>query len=208
MLLIIAFLVEKFRNKYITKIQESNVQKKNNILLLILVGLQALFFLSWSFIENSKLSNLTAQEIFVQTIPIDPRDFISENYFVLNYKFNHIRELKKQENLSSLHKKKDKIIYAILEKEGKYYVPSYISYTKPKKLKAGQAIIKGFVGSYGRLEYGVEKYFINEYTKEPDPRKDKIEILLIIGEDFSPRIKKLYVNDKEFNQSEYQKNNY
>jgi len=179
--------------------------KRRNILLLILVGLQAGFFLSWSVIEYSKLSNPKAQDILVKTIPVDPRDFISGNYFILHYKFNNIWDFKKK--AGNLYKKQGDTIYAILEKEDKYYVPNYISYTKPQKIKENQAVIKGAVGKYRRLEYGIEKYFINEGIKEPNPRKDKIEVLLTIGTDFSPRIKKLYVNDKEFDQSEWQKGN-
>ena len=177
--------------------------KKRNILLLILAGLQAVFFLSWSVIEYSKLSNPKAQDILVKTIPIDPRDFISGNYFILRYKFNNIWDFKKKPG--NLYKKQGNTIYAILEKEDKYYVLNYISYTKPQKIKQNQAVIKGAVVKYKRLEYGIEKYFINEGTKEPNTREDKIEVLLTIGTDSSPRIKKLYVNDKEFNQSEYQK---
>jgi uncharacterized membrane-anchored protein len=177
--------------------------KKRNILLLILVLLQAGFFLSWSIIEYSKLYNPKAKDIFVKTIPIDPRDFISGNYFILHYRFNNIREFRRK--AKNLYKKQNNTIYATLEKKDKYYVPIYVSHIKPQKIKKNQAVIKGKIKKYGRLEYGIEKYFINEGTKEPNLRKDKIEVLLAVGTDFSARIKKLYVNDKEFDQSEYQK---
>lgn len=178
--------------------------KRRNILLLILVGLQAGFFLSWSIIEYSRLSDPKAQDILVKTMPVDPRDFISGNYFILHYKFNdHWRFKKRPKDI--FRKRGGTTIYAVLEKDGEYYVPSYITYNKPKKIKDDQVVIKGQKAKRSGLEYGIEKYFINEGTKEPHPRRDKIEALLTIGKDFSPRIKKLYVNGKEFDQSEYQK---
>ena len=178
--------------------------KKRNILLLMLVGLQAIFLLTWSLVEYSKLSDPEAEEILVKTIPIDPRDLISGNYFILRYEFSDSRSFKKKS--LNLYKRQGDEIYAVLEKKNQYYSPNYITYNKPQKIKKNQVVIKGKVGKYRRLEYGIEKYFINENTAEPNPRKDKIEVLLAIGKDYSPRIKKLYVNDKEFDQSEYQKN--
>ena len=178
--------------------------KKRNTLV-FLVGIQAIFFLSWFFIEHSKLSDPKSKDILVKIVPIDPRDFISGNYFILRYEFGSALRFKKKKP-RDLYKKQGKTIYAILEKEGKYYKPNYIKYSKPQKIKESQIAIKGKIGRRGRLEYGIEKYFINENTREPNPREDNIEVLLTIGEDFLPRIKKLYVNNKEFDQGKYQKN--
>jgi hypothetical protein len=47
------------------------------------------------------------------------------------------------------------------------------------------------------IEYGIEKYFINENTKSPKI-SDKVEVVLIVGEDLKPRIKNLIVNNIEF----------
>ncbi len=178
--------------------------KKRSILLLIIVVSQAMFFLTWSFVEYSKLSDPKAKEILVKTIPIDPRDLISGNYFILRYEFNDSWRFKKK--YRNLYRKRGNTIYAVLEKKDQYYVPNYIINTKPQKIKENQVVIKGKIGVYGRLEYGIEKYFINENTKEPNPRKDKIEVLIVIDKNFSPKIRKLYVNDEEFDQSKYQKN--
>jgi len=52
---------------------------------------------------------------------------------------------------------------------------------------------------YYSIEYGIEKYFINENTKAPKI-DDKVEVILIVGEDLTPRIKNLIVNDVEFKQ--------
>ena len=179
------------------------LSKKTKLLLLI-VGLQVLFFLSWSFSEHSKLSDPEANEILVKTEPVDPRDLISGNYFILNYKFSRSWNFKKKQNLYK--KKRGLTVYAVLEKKGKYYEPNYISFAKISKVAKNQVIIKGKIKYGSRLEYGIEKYFINENTKEPNSRNDKIEVLLTIDKNFSARIKKLYVNDEEFDQSKYQKN--
>ncbi len=171
--------------------------KKNNLLLIVII-LQISFFAIWSFVENKKLFNPQSKEILVEVLPVDPRDFISGNYFILAYKFNDAWRFKKKYITYHLRKKKGQIIYATLEKKDKYYLPTHISYTKPQKIKINQAIIKGKIGSYGNLEFGIEKYFINENKEQPNARKDKIEVLLKIDNNFSPRIKELYINDQKF----------
>ena len=177
--------------------------KQKNILLYLVVSLQVSFFLLWSFSEQQKLSDPQAKDILVRTIAIDPRDLISGNYFILHYEFNDSWRFKKKKR--NLYKKQGQIVYTVLQKNGLYYTPKYISYTMPKKIKEDQAIIKGKVIKYNRIEYGIERYFINENTSEPDTQQDKIEVLITIDHNFIPKIKDLYVNNLKFDQHMWKK---
>jgi uncharacterized membrane-anchored protein len=166
---------------------------KNKILFLIVL-LQTAFFISWFFHEASKLKDPQAKTILVKTIPVDPRDLISGNYFTLNYEFSNSWNFNKQ------WLGNDKIgteVYAVLKQQDQWFVPDYLSFSKPK-LREGQAAIKGKVAQYSRIEYGVEKFFISENQKAPNSRTDKVEVMLAIDENLNAKIKNLLVNGKEF----------
>jgi uncharacterized membrane-anchored protein len=168
---------------------------KRNKTLFIIVIFQAIFFIAWSCLEASKLSNPKAKTILVKVLPIDPRDYISGNYLTLRYEFSNSWGFKKDSKKNQ--RKIGDQVYAVLKKQDKWFVPDYISNVKPA-VREDQVVIKGNVsGQYSAMEYGIEKYFINENLKEPS-RTDKIEVLLVVGDDLEAKIKAVMVNDKEF----------
>ena len=170
----------------------SRLKTNKNFLLAIVIILQMLFFITWSLIEESKQSNPNAKTILLETVPIDPRDYLSGNYFTLSYAISNIGSFHKYDKMRS------GTIFAILKEQGKYYVPDYISSNKPEKIRNDQVIIKG-QSDVWHINYGIEKYFINQNTKTPN-RTDKVDVLVNIDKNSSPRIVKLYVNGQEFQQ--------
>ena len=85
----------------------------------------------------------------------------------------------------------------VLKKNDLWYVPDYFSLEKPS-IKNDQVVIKGkFNKASQQIEYGIEKYFINENIKEPK-FGDKVEVSLTVGDDLTARIKSLIINDIEF----------
>ena len=166
---------------------------KNKLIALIAI-VQIMFFVIWYFLENHKLNNPKSQEILVKTYPIDPRDYLSGNYFILNYQISNINNFDENKKIDKTKKTE---IFAILKKDKTLYIPDYISLEKPLIRDDQVAIIGTYNPNNFRIEYGIEKYFINENTKEPD-REKNIEVLLIIGEDYSARIKAVLVDGVEF----------
>lgn len=169
-----------------------------NKLLFLVVAIQILFFTGWYCLEHSRLHNPSSKVILVKTIPVDPRDYLSGNYLTLRYEFTDLWRFKSKNK--NIQEASNNEIYTVLKKDGSWYVPDYISLEKPL-VRDDQIAIKGkYTGSFGRIEYGIEKYFINENTKEPK-REDKVEVLLTVGDDFTARIKGLIVNGTEFQQN-------
>jgi uncharacterized membrane-anchored protein len=171
------------------------MKKNRKNLLFLVVLLQALFFSTWFYIEKSKLSDPQSKTILVKTAPVDPRDFISGNYFTLNYEFSNSGGFKKRA-VASIYQHNGKAVFAVLQKEGERFVPEYFTFNKPQ-IKSNQVAIKGMVEK-NRFKFGIEKYFISENQKEPNSRKDKVEVMLIIDENLQARIKGLMVNGEEF----------
>lgn len=161
-------------------------------LLLIIVIIQIAAFLIWHFSEYSKLNDPTTKEILVKTIPTDPRDFINSNYLTLNYQFSNSWNFK---NRTITKDPKYQRIYAILEEEKGYFVPTYLTYVKPKKLKDKQVVIEGKRGTSGNIEYGIEKYSISSNI---DTRNDIVDVVLIVDKNYQAKIKSIYVDGREF----------
>ena len=65
-----------------------------NKLLFLVVAIQALFFIGWYYLEYNKLHNPSSKVILVKTIPVDPRDYLSGNYFTLRYEFSDLWHFK------------------------------------------------------------------------------------------------------------------
>ena len=89
-------------------------------------------------------------------------------------------------------------IYAILRPKDKYYVSEKFVYDNLEKLKNGEVAIKGLMQADGRIEYGIEKYFISPKMKKPIKRVDKIEVLIDVDQNHKAKINTLLINDKPF----------
>jgi uncharacterized membrane-anchored protein len=165
-----------------------------NKLLLIVAILQISFFIIWYWLEHNKLHNPKSQEILVKTTPLDPRDYLSGNYFILNYAISNINNYHDNKKID---KSKSTEIYAVLKKDKQWFVADYIT-INPPKVRDDQVAIRGMINPDSpNIIFGIEKYFINENTKEPN-RDKNIEVLLIIGDDYSARIKAVLVDGVEF----------
>ena len=116
-----------------------------NKLLFAAATIQVLFFMGWYCLEHNKLHNPESQIIMVKTVPVDPRDYLSGNYLTLRYEFSDLWRFKgKNQNIKEASGNE---IYAVLKKDGSWYVPDYVSLEKPlvssrnyqtqSKLKAG-----------------------------------------------------------------------
>ena len=179
-----------------------------NKLLILIATIQVLFFTGWYYLEYKKLHNPKSKIILVKTVPVDPRDYLSGNYFTLRYEFsdlwffaNNSERIKQTgTEINEFLQKNGEAgneIYVVLKKNDLWYVPDYFSLEKPS-IKNDQVVIKGkFNKASQQIEYGIEKYFINENIKEPK-FGDKVEVSLTVGDDLTTRIKSLIINDIEF----------
>lgn len=179
-----------------------------NKLLILIATIQVLFFTGWYYLEYKKLHNPKSKIILVKTVPADPRDYLSGNYFTLRYEFSDFWFL--ENNNKGIKQKRTEInefiqksrktgndIYAVLKKKDLWYVPDYFSLEKPS-IKNDQVAIKGKINKdLQQIDYGIEKYFINEKIQEPK-FGDKLEVKLVVGDDLTAKIKSLVINDVEF----------
>jgi len=106
-----------------------------------------------TFVFVNEYTLKTGEKVFLETIPVDPRDLLRGDYVILNYK---ISQLPPTYNFLE----NNKTIYIIL-KIDKNNIGSidYISEKKPKD----KLFIKGQKNS-NSIKYGIESYFVKEGT--------------------------------------------
>ncbi|MBI4224480.1 MAG: GDYXXLXY domain-containing protein [Deltaproteobacteria bacterium] len=149
------------------------------------VCLQIIFFAAWAALEESHFSS--GDSILVKTVPVDPRDILRGQYLRLGYEFSTQPAEGDYGNL----------VWVVLKPEGKFYVPVHSLKTPPADLPPDQLFIQGR-SEYSRIYFGVEKYFVPEGTKTPDPKD--ITVRLRINNRGRARIEEVYVRGKPWPQ--------
>ena len=157
--------------------------------------LQIFIFLTWFSLENKDLSSPQAETVLVVASLSSRSELIKDNGIYLLYSFSYsfgmdkdVKKIKSDNNE----------IYAILSPKGKYYISESFVYDNPRELKDGKIAIKGLMQPDGRIEYGIEEYFISPGMKKPIKRVDKIEVLIDVDQNHKAKINTLMINDKPF----------
>ena len=181
-----------------------------NALLVLVVFLQVAFFVF--FAVNEKAKQETGKKIMLAVNPVDPRDYLSGNYFTVEYRDigrinrcgGYYAELKdKLQNNTTSGKPNKREIFLLLHKpegEDVFKIKTCGLDANFKNKTENDVILKGKL--YGnrsdRIKYGIEKYFINENLEEPS-RREKVTALIAIDEKkHTARILKIFVNGEEW----------
>jgi uncharacterized membrane-anchored protein len=109
---------------------------------------------------------VTGETVLVRVEPVDPRDLFRGDYVILSYDFSRpaadgIEGLSASER-GSWRKMEGRTVYVPL-------VPDSIpGHWRAKRVTVNQPaaspFIRGHVGSHGRLEFGIEAYYVQENT--------------------------------------------
>ena len=164
--------------------------------LLSSILLQVFIFLTWFSLENKNLSNPKAETVLIRaSLSSQPR-LIKDNgiYLLYSFSYSNFDMEKDVEKIKSGNNE----IYAILRPKGKYYISESFVYDALRELKDGEVAIKGFMHPDGRIDYGIEEYFISPGMKKPIKRVDKIEALIDVDQNHKAKINTLLINDKPF----------
>ena len=103
----------------------------------------------------------TGQEIFLKTVPVDPRDLFRGDYVILSYELSSL-DLEKL-GASSAAFSRGQEVYVLLGTQGRYSVATEVRSSRPSRK---ELFLKGQVlsvsGRTVRMEYGIESYFVPE----------------------------------------------
>jgi uncharacterized membrane-anchored protein len=124
--------------------------------LLILVGMIAL----------RAVPLITGQTVLVRVQPVDPRDLFRGDYVTLSYDFSRIPpqgiEGLPEKQWGKVSKWEGRAVYVPLVRDS---IPGHWRAEKVTLLKpAAGPFIKGQMGRYGSLQFGIEAYYVKEGT--------------------------------------------
>jgi len=159
--------------------------------------LQVFIFFTWFSLENKNLSNPKAETVLIRASLSSQSKLIKGNGIYLLYSFSYSDNFGIEKDIEKI-KSDNNEIYVILRPKGKYHISESFVYDNLRKLKDGEVAIKGVMQPDGRIEYGIEEYFISPGTKKPIKRVDKIEVLIDVDQNHKAKINTLLINDKPF----------
>lgn len=159
--------------------------------------LQIFIFLTWFSLENKNLSNPKAETVLIRaSLSSQPR-LIKGNGIYLLYSFSYSNNFGMGRDVEKI-KSGNNEMYVILRPKDKYYISESFVYDNLRELKDGEVAIKGLMQPDGRIDYGIEEYFISPGMKKPIKRVDKIEVLIDVDQNHKAKINTLMINDKPF----------
>jgi uncharacterized membrane-anchored protein len=133
-------------------------------ILLVTAAAQILILLGMIALRAAPL--VTGQTVLVRVQPVDPRDLFRGDYVILSYDFSRVSPegilgLSEKER-GSWSKLEGRAVYVPLVRDtnGVHYRAEKVTAVKPD---AG-LFLKGQMGRYGALEFGIEAYYVQEGT--------------------------------------------
>jgi uncharacterized membrane-anchored protein len=151
----------------------------------ILVALQALFLLSWAGWHEMVRSR--SPVLLLEAAPVDPQDLLRGDYMVLRY---DIGDLPLPEGAAE-----GDTAWVLLEPRGAYYKAASLSLGGEPPLAPGQVAARGYVAG-GRVEFGIERYFVPQGMGQP--RFEKIEVEAAASPTGELYIKRVLIDGKAY----------
>jgi uncharacterized membrane-anchored protein len=109
---------------------------------------------------------MTGQTVLVRVAPVDPRDLFRGDYVILSYDFSRVPrdgiEGLSEKERGSWSKLEGRTVYVPLVPDTNrvHWRAEKVTVVKP----AAGPFLKGRMGPYGSLEFGIEAYYVQEGT--------------------------------------------
>jgi len=167
-------------------------------LLILVLALQSAWLLGTVAVQEHALAN--GKVILLETRPVDPRDLLSGDYLMLNYKVSDVPV-----NLFSPPVKKDlpygtKVFVALAPGTNRFYEVTRAS-TNEFAPAAGEILLRGksdqrwWSTNSIHVAYGIENYFVAEGTGNP---VGKLTVQAVVSASGHPKIKEVFVDGKPY----------
>ena len=151
-------------------------------------------FVLW-FIWLQEYTLQTGQEVYLETMPVDPRDPLRGDFVVLRYEIERDEKLKAFIGSNTMAMI-GKTIYIKLQQKNNLVVVESVSFTKPKSW----LFIRWKIWKWNSVDLWIWKYFVPEWTgREIEKVRSDMKVLAVIANYWTAKIKSLYSEDKEIN---------
>lgn len=139
----------------------------------------------------------TGKTVLLETVPVDPRDFLRGDYVILRYKISSL-DLEQIQSERARFSPGERV-YVKLEPGERFWAAKEIKTQKP--VTDSGVYIKGKVKyCYNKkleLDYGIESYFVPEgegkgIEKHMQGNKSSVEVEVLVGRSGNAIIKKVF----------------
>ncbi len=139
----------------------------------------------------------TGETVLLETVPVDPRDFLRGDYVILRYKISTI-DLQQVQSEKPRYRRGERV-YVGLEPKEKFWEAKAVQTTKPAA-DSGlyiKAKVKYCYNKKLTLNYGIESYFVPEgegknIEKQMRGNKSSVEVEALVDASGNAIIKKVF----------------
>ena len=131
------------------------IHRRERVLLILAVVFQLLVL--GSMIVQSGWTHFTGDTVLFRVVPVDPRDMFRGDYVILRYEFSGLRPVGGTISDESSNGQEVFVVLA-LDADGRHWRGTSASFDRP----AMGRFIKGKVVGPGRIEFGIESFFVQE----------------------------------------------
>lgn len=102
----------------------------------------------------------TGTRINLRLMPVDPYDMLTGYSQSLSY------EISSPASFSGQPRSDPHTVYATVKRSGNVWLPRSLAEAPPERLPRDEVVIRGTAGRWGRIEYGIETFYIPESERE------------------------------------------
>jgi uncharacterized membrane-anchored protein len=138
------------------------IKDRERFVLLATAAFQVILLLAMIGLHLTPL--VSGQTILVRVVPVDPRDLFRGDYVTLSYEFNRVPPAGIDglpgPGWQNKREWQGRTVYVTLvpEPDGKHWRAEQYSIHQP----AGGTYLRGRIAGPGRIEYGIESYYVQE----------------------------------------------
>lgn len=105
---------------------------------------------------------ISGDTLLLRVVPVDPRDLFRGDYVILSYEFSRIPPTGVSGLAATATEQQGQIVYVTLvpEADGRHWRADQFSSEPP----ASGKFLRGRITTWGRVEYGIESFFVQEGT--------------------------------------------
>lgn len=164
----------------------------------VVVGLQVAWLIGTAASKEMSLKRDTT--VLLETMPVDPRDWLRGDFVILNYKISTIPagwlSANAAENLNNRN------VYVTLEQRGEFFEAVAASLS-PVDAPAGGYVVRGTLEDFRdslmtrdlRVRYGIERFYVPEGTGNPN---GKLTVKCVVTSDYKLLIKEVFINGRNY----------
>lgn len=156
------------------------------ILFLAVVAAQVIGLVVFASVRQVALTQ--GREVTLQTVPVDPRSLLQGDYAILDYEIADVPRRMEDRRVGSA-------VYVVLSECGDVWCADRHDIHRPV---SGEVYIRGVVNDRGRLDFGIDTFFVPEGTGHIVENASDVKVVVSLSSSGNAAIKEVLVDGRLF----------